>query len=93
MTSQNSSIWLCVLEYCSLHMGLMCIVSFQGARGEICGGFSDVPWGKTNTKGHYIPSEKAFLFTLSNNEDMPPTKYDIVKKMFAICYHPEYVLV
>jgi len=74
-------------------MGLMCIVSFQGARGEICGGFSDVPWGKTNTKGHYIPSEKAFLFTLSNNEDMPPTKYDIVKKMFAICYHPEYVLV
>lgn len=61
----------------------------MGARGEICGGFSDVPWGKTNTKGHYIPSEKAFLFTLSNNHDMPPTKYDIVKKMFAICYHPD----
>jgi len=69
----------------------MWISSFQGARGEICGGFSDVPWGKTNTKGHYIPSEKAFLFTLSNNQDVPPTKYDIVKKMFAICYHPEWV--
>ncbi|GLH03612.1 Ring canal kelch homolog [Gryllus bimaculatus] len=60
-----------------------------GPRGEICGGFSDVPWGKTNTKGHYIPSEKAYLFTLTNTQDVPPTKYEIVKKMFAICYHPD----
>ncbi|XP_043284544.1 serine-enriched protein [Venturia canescens] len=60
-----------------------------GARGEICGGFSDAPWGKTSAKGHYISSEKAFLFTLTNNQDVPPTKYDIVKKPFAICYHPD----
>nr|CAD7402454.1 unnamed protein product [Timema cristinae] len=64
-------------------------VIVMGSRGEICGGFSDVPWGKTNTKGHYIPSDKAFLFTLTNDQDLPPTKYDIVKKMFAICYHPD----
>ncbi|XP_033208549.1 uncharacterized protein LOC117167604 [Belonocnema kinseyi] len=60
-----------------------------GTRGEICGGFSDVPWGKTNAKGHYVHSEKAFLFTLTNNQDLPPTKFDIVKKPFAICYHPD----
>ncbi|XP_076173376.1 BTB/POZ domain-containing protein 9 isoform X1 [Ptiloglossa arizonensis] len=60
-----------------------------GTRGEICGGFSDAPWGKTNAKGHYIFSEKAFLFTLTNNQDVPPTKYDIVKRPFAICYHPD----
>lgn len=58
-----------------------------GVRGEVCGGFSDVPWGKTSSKGHYIHSEKAFLFTLSNNQDVPPTKFNIVKKPFAICYH------
>lgn len=36
-------------------------------------------------------SEKAFIFTLTNNQDVPPTKYDLVKKPFALCYHPEYV--
>lgn len=60
-----------------------------GVRGEICGGFSDVPWGKTNSKAQYIASEKSFLFTLTNNQDVPPTKFDIVKKSFAICYHPD----
>ncbi|XP_011066219.1 PREDICTED: uncharacterized protein LOC105153173 isoform X1 [Acromyrmex echinatior] len=60
-----------------------------GVRGEICGGYSDVPWGKTNSKAQYITSEKSFLFTLTNNQDVPPTKFDIVKKSFAICYHPD----
>ncbi|KAK3921364.1 BTB/POZ domain-containing protein 9 [Frankliniella fusca] len=60
-----------------------------GSMGEICGGFSDVAWGKPNTKGHYIFSEKAFLFTLTNSAGLPPTKYDIQKKPYAICYHPE----
>ncbi|XP_063992869.1 kelch-like protein 17 [Diachasmimorpha longicaudata] len=60
-----------------------------GTRGEICGGFSDVAWDKTTTKGQYISSEKAFLFTLTNNQDVPPTKYDLIKKSFAICYHPD----
>ncbi|KAK8778206.1 hypothetical protein V5799_020452 [Amblyomma americanum] len=61
-----------------------------GSQGQLCGGFSDVPWGKTGGRGRYIPSEKAFLFTLINNADLPPTKFDIVKKMFAISHHPEY---
>ncbi|KAI5720081.1 hypothetical protein M8J77_001601 [Diaphorina citri] len=57
---------------------------------EICGGFSDVPWGThINSKGHYIPSEKAFLFTLCNGQGQAPTKFEIIKKPFAICYHPD----
>lgn len=60
----------------------------QGTRGEISGGFSDVAWAKTNRKGGYIHSERSFLFTLGMNNE-PATKYDIIKKPYAICYHPE----
>lgn len=60
----------------------------QGSRGEISGGFSDVAWAKTNRKGGYIHSERSFLFALCTNNE-PPTKYDIIKKPYAICYHPE----
>lgn len=60
----------------------------QGSRGEISGGFSDVAWAKTNRKGGYIHSERSFLFALCTGNE-PPTKYDIMKKPYAICYHPE----
>lgn len=63
----------------------------QGANGEISGGFTDVPWAKTNRKGGYIHSERSFLFALCTGNE-PPIKYDIIKKPYAICYHPEYVL-
>lgn len=46
-------------------------------------------WSKTSRKGVYIHSERAFLFTLSNNISETPLKFDIVKKPYAICYHPE----
>ncbi|KAG4070335.1 hypothetical protein HA402_006477 [Bradysia odoriphaga] len=59
-----------------------------GSRGEISGGFSDVAWSKTSRKGGYIHSDRAFLFALNNGSD-PPVKYDIIKKPYAICYHPE----
>lgn len=66
-------------------------VILQGENGELCGGFSDVPWGKTNARrGRYVASDKAFLFTLINNCDLQPTKFDIVKKMFAIVHHSDY---
>ncbi|KAB7503220.1 BTB/POZ domain-containing protein 9 [Armadillidium nasatum] len=64
-------------------------VIVMGQHGEVCGGFSDVPWAKTSFKGKYVASEKAFLFTLVNDQDLPPTKFPVVKKMFAICYHPD----
>lgn len=60
----------------------------QGSGGEISGGFSDVAWAKTNRKGGYIHSERSFLFALCTGNE-PPTKYDIIKKPYAICYHPE----
>ncbi|XP_059608145.1 uncharacterized protein LOC132255985 [Phlebotomus argentipes] len=59
-----------------------------GARGEISGGFSDVPWAKNSRKGGYIHSEKAFLFALAGGPE-PPLKFGIVKKPYAICYHPD----
>lgn len=64
------------------------VMMFQGSRGEICGGFSDVAWHKTSHKGGYILSEKAFLFVLHGNPEAP-AKFNIVKKPYAICYHPE----
>lgn len=60
----------------------------QAVNGYISGGFTDVPWAKTNRKGGYIHSDRSFLFSLST-EQVPPTKFDIVKKPYAICYHPE----
>lgn len=64
------------------------IVIAQSNRGEISGGFTDVPWAKTNRKGGYIHSERSFLFSLYNEQEAP-TKYDIIKKPYAICYHAE----
>ncbi|XP_055692926.1 uncharacterized protein LOC129795559 isoform X1 [Lutzomyia longipalpis] len=59
-----------------------------GSRGEISGGYSDVPWAKNSRKGGYIHSEKAFLFVLAGGPEAP-AKFDIIKKPYAICYHPE----
>lgn len=60
----------------------------QSSNGDISGGFTDVPWAKTNRKGGYIHSERSFLFSLCTEQESP-TKYDIVKKPYAICYHAE----
>ncbi|CAH1165789.1 unnamed protein product [Phyllotreta striolata] len=60
-----------------------------GTRGEICGGFSDAVWGRPQGKSHYIHSERAFIFTLYNHQDVSPTQFHLVKKPFAICYHPD----
>jgi hypothetical protein len=65
------------------------ICNYQGPRGEICGGFSDAAWGRPPGKSHYVASERAFLFTLYNHQDLPPTQFHLVKKPFAICYHPD----
>ncbi|XP_037899848.1 uncharacterized protein LOC119644376, partial [Glossina fuscipes] len=66
-----------------------CFVICLGSHAEISGGFTDVAWSKTSRKGVYIHSERAFLFTLSNNISETPLKFDIVKKPYAICYHPD----
>ncbi|KAK2713765.1 hypothetical protein QYM36_009599, partial [Artemia franciscana] len=62
-------------------------VNLLGGSGHICGGFSDIPWVKSGPKGRYGSSEKAFIFTLVNNENVPPTKFPVTKKMYAVCFH------
>jgi len=61
-----------------------------GSRGEVSGGFTDVAFTKTNRKGGYIQSERAFLFMLSSPQsNFQIAKFDIVKKPYSICYHKE----
>uniref|UniRef100_A0A1A9WRK8 TLDc domain-containing protein n=1 Tax=Glossina brevipalpis TaxID=37001 RepID=A0A1A9WRK8_9MUSC len=66
-----------------------CFVICLGLHSEISGGFTDVAWSKTSRKGVYIHSERAFLFTISNKISETPLKFDVVKKPYAICYHPD----
>ncbi|KAI8123466.1 putative small nuclear ribonucleoprotein E [Lucilia cuprina] len=66
-----------------------CFVICLGSHGEISGGFTDVAWAKTSRKGVYIHSERAFLFALNAGVSESPLKFDIVKKPYAICYHPD----
>jgi len=58
---------------------------FQEVRGEICGGFSDIPWDKTNSKAQYIAIEKKFPFhQILTNQDLSPIKFDIMKKFYLL---------
>ncbi|XP_068143580.1 uncharacterized protein [Drosophila tropicalis] len=66
-----------------------CMVIGLGDHGEISGGFTDVAWAKTSRKGGYMHSERAFLFALNPANGGQPAKFDIVKKPYAICYHPD----
>ncbi|XP_004522460.1 uncharacterized protein LOC101449859 [Ceratitis capitata] len=66
-----------------------CFVIGIGSRGELSGGYTDVAWAKTSRKGGYIHSERAFLFALNPAGGDPPVKFDIIKKPYAICYHPD----
>ena len=61
----------------------------QGESGQLCGGFSDVAWVQSGNKGRYIHSDEAFLFTLVNSQSVPPTRFPVKKRMYAICYHPQ----
>uniref|UniRef100_A0A336LJ79 CSON005639 protein n=1 Tax=Culicoides sonorensis TaxID=179676 RepID=A0A336LJ79_CULSO len=57
-----------------------------GADNTVCGGFTDVAFSKSGRKG-YIFSENAFLFNYKNEKNQPPKKYELIKKLYAICYH------
>lgn len=56
----------------------------QCSRGEVIGGYSEARWAAGGAGG-YIPAERAFLFALSE----PPARYTLLKKAFALCYHPD----
>jgi len=74
-------------------------VLILGTKGQICGGFTDVPWAvpsassaqpASSVKGRYIASDRAFLFSLVEpGGRINPSRFDIAKKTFALCYHYE----
>lgn len=66
-------------------------VIIAGENGHLCGGFTDIPWSKTAaSRGRYVSSDKTFLFSLINNEDVQPTKFEVRKRMFAVAHHPDH---
>nr|XP_037869906.1 uncharacterized protein LOC101742787 isoform X2 [Bombyx mori] len=56
----------------------------QLSRGEVVGGYSSAGWGPGGAGG-YVSAERAFLFALSE----PPARHPLLKKPFALCYHPD----
>lgn len=61
-----------------------------GTNGNLCGGFSDQPWRSDIPRGKYMPSKRAFLFTLINSEGTPPSKFDVTHPKYATLHHPRY---
>ncbi|XP_053606682.1 uncharacterized protein LOC128673097 [Plodia interpunctella] len=66
----------------------------QLPRGEIIGGYSEVSFGAgagsggtggTGGTGGYVSAARAFLFALRP----APLRLPLVKKAFALCYHPD----
>ena len=63
----------------------------KGTSGNLCGGFSDIAWSSNNSQqGRFYPSHRAFLFTLANNQDVPPTKFNVSNSKFATIHHSNY---
>lgn len=61
-----------------------------GSNGNLCGGFSDQPWRSDIPRGIYMPSTRAFLFTLTNSEGVPPSKFDVTHPKYATLHHPRH---
>ncbi|XP_077997903.1 kelch-like protein diablo [Glandiceps talaboti] len=65
------------------------VVLVKSSNGSICGGYSDIAWTSTAPpRGKYVTSERSFLFSLVNTQGLPPSKFDLINKKFAICHHP-----
>ncbi|XP_074640066.1 uncharacterized protein LOC141898131 [Tubulanus polymorphus] len=66
-------------------------IIMKGKNGNVAGGFSDVPWTScAPAKGLYRSSYQAFLFTLINKQDVPPSKFRVLHHNFATVHHPSY---
>ena len=66
------------------------ITVLRSNMGCISGGFTDVPWSLAPSgKGRYLASESSFLFSLANLAGLPPTRFEIKKKLFAVSHHPD----
>nr|XP_034831315.1 BTB/POZ domain-containing protein 19 [Maniola hyperantus] len=56
----------------------------QLSRGAVIGGFCSAAWAGGGAGG-YVSAERAFLFALTDT----PQRHALVKKAFALCYHPD----
>ena len=66
------------------------LLLLRSTMGCISGGFTDVPWSLAPSgKGRYLASDASFLFTLANLAGLPPARFDIKKKLFAVSHHPD----
>ncbi|XP_048576494.1 BTB/POZ domain-containing protein 19-like [Nematostella vectensis] len=74
-------------EKCDGHTPTVTII--KGRNGDICGAFSDQPWRNDIPCGKYMPSKKAFIFSLVNSLNHPPTKFDVVNTKYATLHHPK----
>ena len=59
-------------------------------RYRLTGGYTTVPWALSPSgKGRYLASDSSFLFSLANLSGLPPTRFDIKKKLFAVSHQEE----
>lgn len=76
-------------QHCDGHSPTYVII--QGRAGNICGGFSDVPWtSNAPLSGRFIASDKAFLFTLVNNQGISACKFSVSLPQYATLQHANY---
>ncbi|KAK8794651.1 hypothetical protein WA158_001632 [Blastocystis sp. Blastoise] len=71
-------------KYCDNQGETVVLIKHIGHNNHIniFGGYTDQNW---NCSGDYIPSSKEFLFTLSNEHNIPPTKYKHNGEGSGIC--------
>lgn len=61
------------------------LIIVQSSRNEVFGGYTTVGWSRAAGVG-YIPAETGFLFGFTGTE---PTKYNLTKRPYALCNHPD----
>ncbi|XP_059050682.1 uncharacterized protein LOC131845620 [Achroia grisella] len=77
-------------SHCDGHAPVLLLA--QVSRGEVVGGYSEVSWAAGGAGG-YTAADHAFLFSLpaggSQATTATPQRFPLVKKAFALCYHPD----
>jgi hypothetical protein len=63
------------------------VTIIRSVNGYLYGGYTSISW---TSRGTYAPDNTAFLFTLTNPNGIPPTKYPISPGKNAIYDMPSY---
>ncbi|KAK8797236.1 hypothetical protein WA158_004446 [Blastocystis sp. Blastoise] len=78
-------------KYCDNKGETVTIIKHIGNNNHIniFGGYADQSW-ESRTSNCYKSHSKEFLFTLSNEHGIPPTKYDNINSSYGICCSSSY---